>query len=258
MRRQALFLAGVAVLTGMGICIPFALGETGTHDTKGSPMAVCPLFSTRVGGPSFRVDYQNATSEPIDVAAALAKERIVLDGTEHARRVLKFVGAKDLAPGRAWEHTVRLRDFLPKDAALRDGKHTLIVEFDGTKSQVIVFAWHSGRAEAAESALAPDTLAGAAYETYGRHVRAVNAGTAKPSTDIPQDYWSEAIKALKPLRVYKHRVNIVVVQAVTGETETGKYIYIPVSSYWPQSGVDGFVLTPSGDFVYDFTRTKTD
>ena len=108
----------------------------------------------------------------------------------------------------------------------------------------------------------PDTLAGAAHQTYASHVRAINAGETDPSDTIPAVYWAERIKQLKPLRVYKHRVNIVVVQEESESVEKGKYIYIPVSSYFPMTGDDGFVFKPNPKKgkvyqcheVLDFTR----
>ncbi len=106
-----------------------------------------------------------------------------------------------------------------------------------------------------EARLFPDNLAAAAYETHARYVRAINSGRQKPSDQIPEQYWTDEIKALKPIKVYRHRVNIVVVQRVSGNTEEGKYIYIPVSSYWPHSGVDGFSFTEIGNGVFDFKRT---
>ena len=75
-----------------------------------------------------------------------------------------------------------------------------------------------------------------------------------------------ASKSLHPVKVYTHRVNIVVVQRMRGETEEGKYIYIMISSYLPQSGDDGFVFSPNprsgntyslGDGVFDFKRTRS-
>jgi hypothetical protein len=109
----------------------------------------------------------------------------------------------------------------------------------------------------------PDTLQGAAHQTYAAHVRAVNAGETARSEGIPPLYWADKIKELNPLKVYKHRVNIVVVQKVSGIVEEGKYIYIPVSSYLPMSGDDGFVFTPNPKKgnkyhcheVLDFRRT---
>lgn len=100
----------------------------------------------------------------------------------------------------------------------------------------------------------PDT-AGAAYKTYVQYVRAVHAGKEKVSDDIPEQCWADGIKALKPVKVYLHRVNIVAVQRVSSETEQGKYIYIPVSSYIPQSGDDGFTFTEHKDDVYDYRRS---
>src|SRR4030042_7069907 len=106
-------------------------------------------------------------------------------------------------------------------------------------------------------------LAGDAYKTYVSHGRAIRAGTENPSDEIPPAYWADRIKALNPVKVYIHRVNIVVVQSSNG-IERGKYIYIPISSYLPQSGDDGFQFTPNpltgntyslGSVVFDFQRT---
>jgi hypothetical protein len=110
-----------------------------------------------------------------------------------------------------------------------------------------------------------DELVRDALQTYTAHVRAVSAGTEQPGSDIPPAYWAEGIKALQPLRVYTHRINIVVVQHVADGTEEGKYIYIPVSSYLPQSGDDGFEFTPNprvgntyslGSGIFEFERTR--
>jgi hypothetical protein len=105
-------------------------------------------------------------------------------------------------------------------------------------------------------ALFPDNLMGDAHRTYAAHVRAFNAKAAQPGPDIPCPYWTDRIKALHPLKVYTHRVNIVVVQKVVGDIEQGKYIYIPVSSYIPMTGDDGFTFTPTkDDGVLDFKRS---
>jgi hypothetical protein len=113
--------------------------------------------------------------------------------------------------------------------------------------------------------LLPDDITGDAHATYAAHVRAINAGTEKSSAEIPPAYWADRIRALNPIKVYTHRVNIVVVQRVSDGTEEGKYIYIPVSSYLPQTGDDGFVFSPNprsgdtytlGDGVFDFKRTR--
>ena len=65
---------------------------------------------------------------------------------------------------------------------------------------------------------------------------------------VASDAWPEAIRALDPVSVYTHNMNTVVVLKTVDGVEHGKYIYRPVSSYWPQSGDDGFT------FVSDPTR----
>jgi hypothetical protein len=110
-----------------------------------------------------------------------------------------------------------------------------------------------------------DNLSGDAYRTYAAYVRAINAGTEKWNAEIPPTYWADRVKALNPIKVYTHRVNIVVVQKNADGKEKGKYIYIPISSYLPQSGDDRFELTPNprtgntyslGNGVFDFKRSK--
>jgi hypothetical protein len=64
--------------------------------------------------------------------------------------------------------------------------------------------------------------------------------------------WSEAVRALDPMRVYTHRMNTVVVLESIDGVEHGKYIYNPVSSYWPQSGDDGFTFISGPDEAPQF------
>jgi len=47
---------------------------------------------------------------------------------------------------------------------------------------------------------------------------------------------------------------IVVVLNASEHREEGLYIYIPISSYLPQSGPDGFVVEEWRDDVYKFVR----
>ena len=121
---------------------------------------------------------------------------------------------------------------------------------------VLCGAWgcRSGSQPAAPST-SPQSLSMAALKTHANYVKAVKAGAVKPNSDVPPACWTPGIKALEPVRVYSHRANIVVVQHVGHGTETGKYIYTPISSYIPQSGDDGFTFTRTRlDGVYDFTR----
>jgi len=113
--------------------------------------------------------------------------------------------------------------------------------------------------------LSTSTLAEAAHQTYASRVRAINEGKDNSSsTEIPERYWAQAIRDLKPIKVYTHRVNIVVVQKIRDNVEEGKYIYIPISSYLPMDGVDGFAYKPNPrkgnqyhleDGVFDYQRT---
>jgi hypothetical protein len=114
--------------------------------------------------------------------------------------------------------------------------------------------------------LASCDIARDAQATYSAHGRAVRAGTETLTTEIPSTYWADRIKALNPIKVYTHRVNIVVVQRISDGTEEGKYIYIPISSYLPHTGDDGFEFSPNpqngntytmGNGVFDFKRTKS-
>ena len=106
-----------------------------------------------------------------------------------------------------------------------------------------------------------DVLQLQAEQTRVAHMRAVEAGKEKRAggeADVPEAYWTEGIKALKPVRVYTHRVNVVVVQRVSDGVEHGKYIYVHTSSYIPISGDDGFTFgaKPNDDGTLDYTRTR--
>ncbi len=92
-------------------------------------------------------------------------------------------------------------------------------------------------------------------------------GDVRFKEDIPSVYWAERIKALRPLNVYSHRSNIVVVQKLTGAREEGLYINLPISSYVPEAHVDGFEFVPDaasakaygytdGHDVWHYTRNS--
>jgi len=111
-----------------------------------------------------------------------------------------------------------------------------------------------------------EDLVEAAYATYLARRDATRGGTKDPTNEIYSTYWADGIKALNPVKVYTHRINIVVVQCISNETEEGKYIVIPISSYLPMTGDDGFVFSPEplngntytlGNGVFDFKRTRS-
>jgi hypothetical protein len=64
------------------------------------------------------------------------------------------------------------------------------------------------------------------------------------ASEIPKEFWATSIRDLKPTKVYIHMNNIVVAQKFADGMEAGVYIYEPLSSYLPMSGVHGFLLTP--------------
>jgi len=116
------------------------------------------------------------------------------------------------------------------------------------------------------SLLSSDDLVGAAHATYVNRLRAVKDGPPDPTNEIYSRYWADGIKALNPVKVYTHRINMVVVQRISEGIEEGKYICIPISSYLPMTGDDGFVFSPEplngntytlGNGVFDFKRSTS-
>ena len=114
------------------------------------------------------------------------------------------------------------------------------------------------------SSLSADEIAKEAYATHLARHRAIRGGTPDPTNEIYPTYWTDGIKALNPIKVYTHRINVVIVQRVSDGIEEGKYVYIPISSYLPMTGDDGFVFSPEplngstyslGDGVFDYKRT---
>lgn len=97
----------------------------------------------------------------------------------------------------------------------------------------------------------------------------VNLGEMYPSGeyDIPSEYWTEPIKALKPVKVYGHLRNVAIVLSVKDGVEDGIYVANTLSSYMPFLGgiqKDGFefsidVLSEEKPFyippMYHFIRS---
>jgi len=100
----------------------------------------------------------------------------------------------------------------------------------------------------------PDNLAASALQTHIQYIKAVNSGAQEPSDEISKQYWTDEIKRLKPIKVYNHRGNIVVVQRASANREEGLYISMLISSYAPRSGDDGFTFTNISNGVHDFKR----
>lgn len=98
----------------------------------------------------------------------------------------------------------------------------------------------------------------AALEMQFAFVKEIGAHGGPPDDQIPSNYWNDPIKALNPIRIYSHRMNILVVQQINDRVETGKYICSPISSYWPQSGADGLDLKFVSTSVYNYRRICPD
>lgn len=105
-----------------------------------------------------------------------------------------------------------------------------------------------------DAGIIPDNLAIAALQIHARYIKAVNSGVQKPSDEISKKYWTDEIKRLNPIKVYRHGTNIVVVQKATANRQEGLYIILMISSYAPNSGDDGFTFTDLGNSVYKFER----
>ncbi|WP_386065972.1 hypothetical protein ACFJIW_15620 [Tahibacter sp. UC22_41] len=50
---------------------------------------------------------------------------------------------------------------------------------------------------------------------------------------VPDRYWGPSLKALAPIRIYRHRVNVAVVLAETADEESGVYFVVAESSCLP-------------------------
>ena len=102
----------------------------------------------------------------------------------------------------------------------------------------------------------PKGLSRAAQETYIACHRQDSIEIRNlPQETILEQYWSGLIRALKPLRVYTHRANVVVALKVNNYIEEGVYISIPVSSYLPVTGDDGFMFSDLVEDCYMYKRS---
>lgn len=102
-----------------------------------------------------------------------------------------------------------------------------------------------------------------AWRTLSAYNAALLAHHEKNRDEVPPAYWDVGIQRLHPAKVYTHRGNLVVAQSMTGGTEHGKYIDLPVAPFHPKVAwfshkhvVDGFVFRPAlGTGVFNYTRT---
>lgn len=71
--------------------------------------------------------------------------------------------------------------------------------------------------------------------------------------NVVTEDWPAAIRALRPLRVYSDRVNVVIALSRERGVEQGLYVSVPISSYLPCDG-DGWRFEPVGEDVWRYTR----
>ncbi len=100
-----------------------------------------------------------------------------------------------------------------------------------------------------------------AWQTEANYSEAVLLHKDRPRKEIPSVYWEPRIQQLHPLKVYIHRLNLVVVQKEQDGKEYGRYVYLPTAPYmpktswFPKTGVDGFVFRETVVWdEYDYTR----
>jgi len=70
---------------------------------------------------------------------------------------------------------------------------------------------------------------------------------------LPEAYWPEAIKTLKPIRIYSDRVNRVIVLSQKNGFESGYYVYIPISSHLPSNNQE-WSFSNIGENIWTYTR----
>jgi hypothetical protein len=146
-------LAAVLLL-GAGSGLP---GEHPKPDgNEGRPLI--PVFSSAMDGPQFTLDYTNDTDTAQDLTELMGASSILLDGVEHRRQVIKFVGNANLPSGRTHSFQVDLGSYMPRDGwqkhgyskklkrwrwkgPLESGRHTLSVKLGNKQYGPITFYW---------------------------------------------------------------------------------------------------------------------
>ena len=102
----------------------------------------------------------------------------------------------------------------------------------------------------------PSEIANAALQSDKAYV----AAEVTYEYEIPPKYWTEAIKELKPVKVYHHMGNVAVVLGIRDGVEEGIYIQPPIiSSYGASPGLgtsEGFSFYDGNGPILNYRRTK--
>jgi hypothetical protein len=84
-----------------------------------------------------------------------------------------------------------------------------------------------------------DEIANAALQSDKSYHESEGGWSGLDEYDIPPKYWSDAIKQLKPIKVYDFRLNVVIVLSIRDGVEEGIFVGNLLSSYAPFEGSDG-------------------
>ena len=71
--------------------------------------------------------------------------------------------------------------------------------------------------------------------------------------ELPKEFWPRVIQELEPIEVYTHRVNRVIALNREDGVETGYYVTIAISSYYPTDDTE-WTFSPLADNIWSYTR----
>lgn len=70
---------------------------------------------------------------------------------------------------------------------------------------------------------------------------------------LPEASWPDAIRMLRPIRIYSDRVNIVIALSQQDHIESGYYVYISISSYLPTNDKE-WTFSVIGEDIWTYKR----
>lgn len=216
----------------------------------------------------FREDRSFLWQSTRDEGTRKAEER--LSGTYSARKgIIQYTFEEPV--GAAPERMAEWFEYWPTVLAGRQTYqfqgNTLVLRHDASK------LWFRLRKEVGDGGKpklpSPDAsssppLVAAADTMCVNYAKAMEAedmpALAGVEVEIPAEHWTEPVRDLEPLRVFKHRANAVVARKADGDFESGTYIVTSFSSYRPKTGDDGFEFTalPETPGVFSFKRIRAD
>lgn len=100
-----------------------------------------------------------------------------------------------------------------------------------------------------------ENLISAAIETSTEFNASGVQRTIYQFNEIPNEFWASGIETMDPIKVYSHNSNIAIVLTDSESEEEGIYVYVPFSSYLPESD-DSLEYTAIKKDIYEFTRRK--